>query len=149
MIPFPQEEAAGAVPSCSVGSARPGQVVLGGILQITTALNTSHDVSTKEKFRCSFITLSAPPDVFGALVLGLLAPVGSSSSFPVSVFQAEHGNANRPEASPATAALFLLLDQSGCWWRLLVPVALQDSCSSQPEGASGPVTVTTTAICPE
>lgn len=28
------------------------------------------------------------------------------------------------EASPATAALFFLLDESGCWWRLHVPVGL-------------------------
>lgn len=52
MIPFPQEESAGAVTSCSVSSARPG--VFGVNLQITAALNTSRDVSTKEQFRCSF-----------------------------------------------------------------------------------------------
>lgn len=54
MIPFLQEESAGSGTSCSVSSARSGQRVLGWILQITATLNTSHDISTKEQFRCSF-----------------------------------------------------------------------------------------------
>lgn len=125
-----------------------------GVSGVDPANNNSFEPLTftqKSSSDVPFITLSVPPRVFETFVLGLFAPGGSSSSFPVLVFQAEHRNANRPacpgpgqaEASPATAALFFLLHQSGCWWRLHVPVGVQDSCSSQPEGANGPGTATT------